>query len=145
MRKGYCSSATLDPTPSNILLSVLLEGELAVVRVDSSNGACYWFTSVRTFQESGSEVHELARYSDVRNASWMFRSREKMINSMLDLNWPKTKTDNYDRVELQLSNGARSLSPVSGRLMFLSLVSFNGCVEEKRSSKSKVAPCPNGR
>lgn len=105
LQKGTCNNAVLDPVPSTALSFAIASAEAVIVRVDATDGSQYWFTSSRVIRESCAHVFELAVYSEVCEAAWMFRSRERMQDSMLDPNGAQIKTANFDRLELQLNNG----------------------------------------
>ena len=108
IRKRYVTNAELSPQGTDVLLPYMSPDEHCIVTVHDKQRRRLWFTNRRLLLQEQSQVTTLFEYQAVSHVHWMFKDFwDRLRNSHLpDEEIARTKTDHFDRLEVELKTGS---------------------------------------
>jgi hypothetical protein len=96
LHNGHVRNAELNPHVPEQIASLLSLGEKCIVVVRDKKQRLLWVTDSRLVREDGPVVSVLFEFSAVERVHWMARENRFQLS----------KSDNFDRLEIDLTPGA---------------------------------------
>jgi hypothetical protein len=138
IRKGYLTNAELSPQGTALLLPYMSSEEHCIVVVQDKQKRRLWFTNRRLLLQEQSKVTALFEYEAVERVHWMFKDfwvRLRPLSALPDEEFVRTKTDHFDRLEVELKTGNAGLVTLEGLdQSYLPIFQFLQFLTQTRSS-----------
>jgi hypothetical protein len=108
IRKGYVTNAELSPQGIDVLLPYMSPDEHCIVTMHDKQRRRLWFTNRRLLLQEQSQVTTLFEYQAVSHVHWMFKDFWDRLRAspLPDEEIARTKTDHFDRLEVELKTGS---------------------------------------
>ena len=116
IREGYLTNAELCPQGTDALLPYMSSEEHCIVTVHDKQKRRLWFTNRRLLLQEQSRVTTLFEYEAVQHVHWMFKDfwARLSISPLPEEEIARTKTDYFDRLEVELKTANAGLVTLEG-------------------------------